>query len=300
MSIPPVSNIDLKLLRVFLAVVRNGGFSLAQTELNVSQATISIHIKNLETRLGIILCQRGRSGFELTEDGLRTYKAATALFGQLDDFRSRVLGDKKLVGEFDIAIIDNTVAHPAFQLSRVLARFGELNHDVRITLHVAPPNQLEEMVLSGEAQIGVGFFPRKLAQLDYYQAFTSNMELYCGHKHPLFSKPGGKIDLGEIQKAQHAQRGYVSIDQTPAIQRRFNFTARAHNIEGLIHLVLSGQYLAFLPTHCAAQFLTDGLVRSILPNVYGYQSRYEIIRRKSSVETPAAAKFYELLKAEVG
>jgi len=47
MSVPSISNVDLKLLRVFMTVARSGGFSLAQTELNVSQATISIHIKNL-------------------------------------------------------------------------------------------------------------------------------------------------------------------------------------------------------------------------------------------------------------
>jgi len=297
MTVPPISNVDLKLLRVFMAVVRSGGFSLAQAELNVSQATISIHIKSLETRLGLILCQRGRAGFTLTEDGQRTYQAACALFNHLDDFRSQVLGEEKLVGELQVAVIDNTISHPTFKLSESIRQFGELNHEVHVTVFVAAPNRLEQMVLSGEAHMGIGFFPRKLSQLDYHQAFMSDMEMYCGREHALFEKDNSQINISDIEEAEHAQRGYVSIDQTPDNHKPFNFTARAHHVEGLAHLVLSGQYLAFLPKHYALPLVDMGLLKSIRPDIYAYQSTYEIIRRKSSVDTPAASKFYELLKA---
>jgi len=297
MSVPPISNVDLKLLRVFMTVVRSGGFSLAQAELNVSQATISIHIKSLETRLGLILCQRGRAGFSLTEDGQRTYQAACALFNHLDDFRCQVLGEEKLVGELQIAVIDNTIAHPSFKLSETIRQFGELNHEVHITVYVAAPNRLEQMVLSGEAHLGIGFFPRQLSQLDYHPAFISNMEMYCSNEHTLFDKDNSTIKISDIEEAEHAQRGYVSIDQIPGNHKPFNFTARAHHVEGLAHLVLSGQYLAFLPNHYAEPLIAIGLLKSIRPDIYAYQSKYEIIRRKSSVETPAASKFYELLKA---
>jgi LysR family transcriptional regulator, transcriptional activator for bauABCD operon len=137
-SVPSLSNIDLKLLRVFMTVARSGGFSLAQTDLNVSQATISIHIKNLETRLGLTLCQRGRSGFALTEDGQRVYDAANALFNHLEDFQSIVLGHEKLVGELQIGIIDNAIFHPSFKLSEAIQKFGEIAHHVDISVHVAP------------------------------------------------------------------------------------------------------------------------------------------------------------------
>lgn len=295
MTVPAISNVDLKLLSVFRAVVNNGGFSLAQAELNVSQATISIHIKNLENRLGLTLCQRGRGGFALTDDGQRTFDAANALFSHIDDFRAQVLGDEKLVGELHIAIIDNTVTHPSFGLSTFIDQFGQPDHNVDITVHVAPPNRLERMVLSGEAHIGIGFFPRKLAQLDYHPAFISNMELYCGAKHPLFEKGLSKVTIKEVEAAQHAQRGYVSIDQTPDLHRSFNFRAHSASIEGLLHLVLSGRYLGFLPKYCAAPLVASGELASVLPKTYAYQSHYDIIRQNSTAQIPAAAKFYELL-----
>ncbi len=46
-----VSDLDLRLLRIFACVVRCGGFSAAQGELGMGQSTISTHIASLETRL---------------------------------------------------------------------------------------------------------------------------------------------------------------------------------------------------------------------------------------------------------
>ena len=296
MALRSLSNVDLKLLSVFRTVARAGGFSLAQTELNVSQATISIHIKNLETRLGLTLCQRGRSGFALTEDGQRVYDASNALFSHIEDFKSLVLGYERLVGELQIAIIDNTVFHPSFQLGDVIRDFGKLKHSVDITVHVAPPNQLEQMVLSSQAHVGIGFFPRRLSQLEYHPAFESEMELYCGAAHQLFSVSDEELSPDIIALHAHAQRGYVSFDQLPDNERQFAFTARAQNIEGLAHLILSGQYLAFLPVHYARNWVVSRQMRSLLPAAYTYTSLYEIIRRKSAARTPAEKKFFELLQ----
>lgn len=295
MTIPPISTVDLKLLHVFMTVARSGGFALAQTELNVSQATISIHIKNLETRLGVSLCQRGRGGFALTEDGQRVYDATNALFNHIEDFRSVALGHDRLVGELQIAIIDNAVFHRKFQLGQAIERFGKLDHSVDFTVHVASPNKLEEMVLGAQAHMAIGFFPRRLSQLSYAPIFTSRMELFCGRKHPLYKLPPDRVSLAEIEAAQHAQRGYVSADQLPENERNLRFTARAHSIEGLAHLILSGQYLAFLPIHYAEQWTAKKQMRSLLPQLYAYESTYEVIRRKSAARTPAEVKFYELL-----
>ena len=52
-NFPALADVDLRRLRVFDAVVRNKGFAAAQNELNVSQATISIQIAELEERLSV-------------------------------------------------------------------------------------------------------------------------------------------------------------------------------------------------------------------------------------------------------
>lgn len=56
-----LQDVDLKLLRVFMTIVKCGGFSAAQATLNMSQSSISEQMTNLETRLGVTLCERIRS-----------------------------------------------------------------------------------------------------------------------------------------------------------------------------------------------------------------------------------------------
>lgn len=66
-----LSDMDLRLLQVFKAVVECGGMSAAELELNIGTSTVSRHMKDLETRLGLTLCRRGRAGFALTADSRR-------------------------------------------------------------------------------------------------------------------------------------------------------------------------------------------------------------------------------------
>jgi DNA-binding transcriptional LysR family regulator len=48
-----LSDIDLRLLRVFIAVTESGGFAAAEIKLNINRSTISTHISDLEARLGM-------------------------------------------------------------------------------------------------------------------------------------------------------------------------------------------------------------------------------------------------------
>lgn len=58
-----VSDFDIRLLRIFRSVVESGGFSAAETVLGIGRSAISQQMSDLEQRLGLRLCQRGRAGF---------------------------------------------------------------------------------------------------------------------------------------------------------------------------------------------------------------------------------------------
>lgn len=58
---------NLRLLHVFITVAKYQGYANAQQELNLTVSAISNYMSELEEKLGIILCRRGRGGFSLTE-----------------------------------------------------------------------------------------------------------------------------------------------------------------------------------------------------------------------------------------
>lgn len=68
-SIGKTGNLDFKLLHVFLTVADSGGLTQAQEPLNIGLSAISTCLSDLEKRLGLTLCHRGRGGFVLTDQG---------------------------------------------------------------------------------------------------------------------------------------------------------------------------------------------------------------------------------------
>jgi DNA-binding transcriptional LysR family regulator len=119
-----LATIDIKLLRVFLAIVEAGGFAAAQAQLNLSPSRISTLLADLEARLGMRLCQRGRVGFRLTDKGRAIHEASLQLFGALDQFRARAGALRgRLVGELQIGVVDNTLTNPACRLAAAIGRF---------------------------------------------------------------------------------------------------------------------------------------------------------------------------------
>lgn len=59
----------------------------AELELNIGMSTISRHVKGLETRLGLVLCRRGRAGFALTPEGELVYDETLRLLAAVEGFR---------------------------------------------------------------------------------------------------------------------------------------------------------------------------------------------------------------------
>ena len=102
-----LSDMDLRLLQVFKSVAECGGMSAAELELNIGTSTVSRHMKDLETRLGLTLCRRGRAGFALTAEGQRVYDETLRLLSAVDAFRSSIDDiHRRMGGRLEVAVFD--------------------------------------------------------------------------------------------------------------------------------------------------------------------------------------------------
>ena len=200
---------DLRILRVFDAVVRHGGFAAAQAELNISQPTISNHITTLEQRLGVSLCQRGRSGFQLTEKGEMVFAATQRLLRALEDFSEEV-GVLKghLAGQLRIGLVDCTATDSSSRLHDAIGRFLARPNDVTLHLHQEIPQVLQEKVLKGEYHLGIGSFPHKIKGLEYTPLYREEHGLYCGRGHSFFDIAEPELDMARLRDAPVVSRGY--------------------------------------------------------------------------------------------
>ncbi|WP_154019819.1 LysR family transcriptional regulator, partial [Acinetobacter baumannii] len=76
----------MKLLKIFKPVCDCHSFTSAESILGISRSGISLHMSDLENRLGIRLCQRGRAGFALTDESREILEYIEVLTASIEDF----------------------------------------------------------------------------------------------------------------------------------------------------------------------------------------------------------------------
>ncbi|MGE0522194.1 MAG: LysR family transcriptional regulator [Variibacter sp.] len=279
--LPTLSTADLKLLRVFVAVVHSGGFSAARTELNVSQPTISVKISDLESRLGMRLCDRGRGGFKLTAEGQRVYEASLNLFRSLDTFRMEVDAVRgRLSGDLHVGVADATITNTQLKLNEAFARFKQKAPGVHLYLHIASALELELGLVENKLHAAIGPLQRRRPELTYTPILTEEQVLYCGRDHRFFRRAPNAIDPAELSQAEFVHRGYLAQWRAP-LDTRFTPTATTFHMEAATRLILSGTHIGYLPVHHANAWVLTKELKPILPKLLTYGSQFFLAHRRS-------------------
>lgn len=291
-----ISNIDLRILRIFKTVVDCSGFTAAEVELNISRPAISIAISDLEKRLDLTLCLRGRTGFSLTEEGAVVYQSVIELLSALETFRTQINGiNDQLKGELNIGITDNLVSIEHMKLTNALMALKDLGPEIRINIRMMPPDQIEVDVIDGRLHVGVVPELRLLPSLNYHKLYQEESLLYCSNDHPHFNLNDKQLTNAMISKSDAV---VLSYQQTPEIKRslqKLNSMASATDREGIAFLIFTGRYIGYLPTHFAKQWVAEGKIRAIKPTKFRIASYYSAIVRKSQRSNIILDAFMDLL-----
>ena len=254
-----LSDIDLKLLRVFVAVAEARGVSAAQETLLMNQSTISTH-GLAGNPAGFRLCQRGRSGFRLTPKGERMLIACRSLFNAARDF-TRVSQSLNglLTGDLQIGLVDNLVSLPGNPFSRAIKHFQRRHQDVQLQCRICSPNEIEQGLLHRQLDLGIGYFGQQLRRCVISHGWrrrrrsTAVRITRCSRwKNRIASR------LKTRAGSSAATAGAAAVPDRAASP-----AAVAHHMESVAHLVLSGSCLGYLPTHYAARWVEQGLLRQL-------------------------------------
>ena len=177
-----VCDADIRLLRVFKTVVECGGFSAAEVELSIGLSAISRYISDLEVRLNMRLCRRGRSGFSLTDHGRVVYEGTLQVLSDLERFRTRInaAAHSQLNGTLCLGLADDIVTDNQANIAATVASFRERVPAVEIFLEIDSPNKVERAVIEGRLQIGVTPFHYENSALQYHPLYDELLFFYCG------------------------------------------------------------------------------------------------------------------------
>ena len=281
-KLPQLTDADIRLLRVFRAVTEAKGFSNAESVLNIGRSTISAQMSLLEGRLGLRLCDRGPSGFKLTEEGKQVYAASTRLFMAFNDFRTEV--DKTHGQEYlNIALIDNTITDAVSPLGAALASYAHKYPHIHLRIHTLPPDEIEERVSQG--RLDAGFIPMhgESPGLLYKHVHTERNQLYCGKDHRWFAgDPPKDLADGTDFEPRHVSHGYKHAPLEKAANFGLSRDATAFSVEGIALLIMTGLYIGFLPAHYASLWVERGEMRVIHPDRYFFDAEIVAVYQRAA------------------
>jgi aminoethylphosphonate catabolism LysR family transcriptional regulator len=162
-------------LRAFHAVASEGGFTRGALRLGVSQPAVTVQVRALEERYGVLLFRRLGQRVEVTEFGRELWQRTRRVFAELDDLEELMASAGELrVGRLEIGadgpfsvmdLVASFIArHPGIRVavrignaSRVLADLREARTDLAVLNLIEPDGELHAEALYHDRI--VVFFP---------------------------------------------------------------------------------------------------------------------------------------------
>ncbi|ODC03994.1 LysR family transcriptional regulator [Terasakiispira papahanaumokuakeensis] len=285
--------LNVRLLEVFVAVARHQGFMGAQQALNLTTSAISNYMSELEAQLGFVLCQRGRAGFQLTEKGEQFLHQTVQFLGEFDALERSVEAIKgDLGGRLTMSVLDATVLDTTLSLPNVIRQFNQRYPAVHLDLQVRTPYEQIHGILNNQLDIAIGNVPSAVNNIIGRELYREQHWLYCADSHPLFETP--QLTVERITQYGFVTRRYWNFSDLR--KRGFGHsTATVENMEAQLALILSGQYVGYLPERYAQHFVKAQRLKPLLPSQFGYQALLSLICRRGRAREPLIRAMRELL-----
>jgi len=289
---------DLKLLRVFKTVVEAGGFTAACNELNIGLAAISKQISDLEVRFGMKLCTRGREGFYLTEHGKIAYQACLDLFSSITQFRDKLNHARhEMFGELNIGIIDNTITDSQSPVISALGAIHSQAPKVSVRLHATQLDEIERGVIDGRFTCGIIPVYQDKPDFDYFFLYEEISHLCCSNQHELFALPPESLTNARIENASLINHFYAKhSDKTPPLLFSQS-NAVAVQVEAVTMLILTGNYVGFLPEHYIQHYLAEGKIKALKPDTIRVITPFHLVVKRGAVLNAVVTLFLGALTA---
>jgi DNA-binding transcriptional LysR family regulator len=290
-----LTDVDLRLIRIFRAIVECQGLAGAELVLNLSQSRISASLAELEARLGVRLCRRGRSGFALTEAGTTVYKASHDLFESVDRFCNQAgTVASKLKRVLRLGTVDALVTNRELSLPQAISDFRRHNPSVIIDFAIAGPEELERQIIAGTRDVLIMPCTNKRSELHYLPVLEEKQSLYCARGHPLFNLSHPRITSDVLSDHPFVARGYLHQFDLKRIGHHGG-AATVEIMEAQLILVLSGAFIGYLPAHYAHAWVERGELRALRDEHYAYDSAFYLVTQRGSAESPLIQRFADVI-----
>lgn len=156
---------EIRVLKYFLTVVREGGINRAAEALHITQPTLSRQLSQLEEEVGVRLFHRGSRKITLTDEGMLLRRRAEEILSLVDRTEKELAWQEELI-EGRIVIGCGELA--AMQvLPEIIASFHQQYPLVSYDFFTANADLVKEQMEKGLVDIGVLLEPIDMEKFDF-------------------------------------------------------------------------------------------------------------------------------------
>lgn len=288
---------DLRALRYFAEVVREGGFSAAAKTAFATQPTLSKAVRQLEDELGLPLLERIGHRILPTPAGEIVYRRALGLLAarqdllaELDDLR----GLRRGVLRLGLPVLGS---HLLF--APLFATYRQRYPGVEIQLLERGSQFMEEAVLAGQIELAGSLLPIP-ETFDWQMVCEEPMVALLPRAHPLAGTPA--VTLAEL-----ADSAFILFEGGFALNRiiinacqQLGFTpreaARSAQPDFIVALVAAGLGIGLLPRLIAEQRPHPQVCYAPLAGEQAPRWQLALSWRRGSYLSPAARAWLDLAR----
>lgn len=251
---------ELRTLRAYVEVVRQGGFTQAAKHVFLTQSAVSKAVRQLEDELGVTLLDRNGHKSTMTDAGEVVFQRALRILAEQEDLKTELAelqGLNKGVLRLGLPPIgSDTLFAPLFAIYR------RLYPGIEIHLVEHGSKKLEEMVRNGDVDLGASLLPAP-DEFNWQNVRKEPIDVLLPASHPLANET--TIALADLQHMP-----FILFDAAFALNpiilnacHSQGFTptiaARSSQINFIVELVFAGLGIGFLPRLIAEQRTRPGV-----------------------------------------
>ncbi len=240
---------DLAALRIFRAVVREGGVTRAAEHLNRVQSNVTTRVRQLEEELDVKLFIREGKRMHLSPAGQVLIDYADRLLELAEEARAAVQ-DSQMRGGFRVGAMESTAA---VRLPAPLSEYHRRHPEVTLELRTGHKERLLRALLSGE--VDAAFIPEPLDSQTFETApaFVEDLVIVAEGDHPPIVEGGEPprtvvtFEVGCPHRAR-LEEWYAAQDARP--EELIEMTS----YHAMLGCVLVGMGVALLPRSVLSTF----------------------------------------------
>jgi DNA-binding transcriptional LysR family regulator len=278
---------SLHQLHTFYVVVREGTLSAAAQALYVTQPAVSLQIKQLEARLGLVLLTRRGRRQTLTDAGETVFDYARRMFGLMEELE-RELDDQKGLRSGRLVVGASTTVGE-YLLPEALGRYRARYPAIELQLSIGNTTTIIEMVLRHELDFGLVGGASDSPELLVSPFAEDEICFIAPRDHPLVGYP---VELRDVVGDRFVLRERGSATRQEAEQ-----CLRAHGLEFKVAMelgsneavkqaVVAGLGLGALSKHALRAELAAGQLRVLSVQDWVCRRRFYLIRRRGKRVAP--------------